>query len=130
MVINTKGNHPPRPQPSTPRNFRKTKAQPLKKPRTTRNKTDKHTAPHIVQQNKQQQTHFRTLNHHQKMTLALIKTNLKEQKNHQVYNSNQQQQEYRETETAQSVQGAESKMGTHLTIIGVFTTICPENSGM
>jgi hypothetical protein len=64
------------------------------------------------------------------MTLALIKTNLKEP-NHQVYNSSQQQQEYRETETAKIIiQGAESKMKTHLTIIGVCTTICPENSGM
>jgi hypothetical protein len=46
-------------------------------------KTNKHTAPHIVQQNKNSnKEHFRTLNHHQKMTLALIKTNLKEP-NHQ-----------------------------------------------
>jgi hypothetical protein len=46
--------------------------------------------------------HFRTLNHHQKMSLALIKTNQQEP-NHQVYNSSQQQQEYRETETARIV---------------------------
>jgi hypothetical protein len=43
------------------------------------------------------------------MTLALIKTSLKEP-NHQVYNNNQQQQEYRETKTAdKSYRGAGNK---------------------
>jgi hypothetical protein len=64
------------------------------------------------------------------MTLALIRTNLKKP-NHQVYNSSQQQQEYKETETAKSINTKKKKVkiGTHLTIIGVCTTICPENSG-
>jgi hypothetical protein len=52
--------------------------------------------------------------------------------NHQVYNSNQQQQEYRETDTAENSQyrKSENKKETHLTTTGVCTTICPENSGM
>ncbi len=39
-------------------NFEETKAQPLEKPRTTLITTNKRTAPHIVQQNKQQQRTF------------------------------------------------------------------------
>jgi hypothetical protein len=65
------------------------------------------------------------------MKIALIKTNLKNQ-NQQVINNNQQQGKDRETETVKLItkeQGAGSKMETHLTIIGVCTTICPENSG-
>jgi hypothetical protein len=42
-------------------NFEETKAQPLVKPRTTKIETNNHTAPHMVQQNNQQQKHFRTL---------------------------------------------------------------------
>jgi hypothetical protein len=38
--------------------LKETKAQPLVKPRTTKIETNKHTAPHIVQQNKQQQRTF------------------------------------------------------------------------
>ena len=43
-------------------NFEETKAQPLVNPRTTKIETNNHTAPHMVQQNNQQQKHFRTLN--------------------------------------------------------------------
>jgi hypothetical protein len=49
------------------------------------------------------------------MEIALIKTNLKKKPNHQIYNSNQQQQEYRETDTAENSQYKEQKIEEKLT---------------
>jgi hypothetical protein len=45
--------------------------------------------------------------------------------------TNQQQQDCRETETAERIntKKQEVKRETHLTVIGVCTTIRPENSG-
>jgi len=65
------------------------------------------------------------------MKIALIKTKPQKSNHHQVYNRNQQQQEYREIETAERVntKKQEVKMETHLTVIGVCTTIRPEKSG-
>ncbi len=60
------------------------------------------------------------------MKLALIKTNPRTTPSHQVINNSQQQEEDRETETAER---AKIKIRTHLTIIGVCTTIRPEKSG-
>ncbi len=40
------------------KNFEETKATPSEKPRTMQTKDNKHTEPHIVQQNKQQQETF------------------------------------------------------------------------
>ncbi len=66
------------------------------------------------------------------MKIALIKTKPQEPNYQQVIKSNQQQQEYRETETAERIntEKQEVKRETHLTVIGVCTTIRPENSGI
>ncbi len=75
--------------------------------------------------------HFRMLNHHQKMTLALIKTNLKEPKTIKYTTAANSSKDTEKPNTKKySVQGAGNEMETHLTIIGVCTTICPENSGI
>jgi hypothetical protein len=64
------------------------------------------------------------------MEIALIKKNQKEP-SHQIYNINQQQQEYKKpTPKKNHTEEQEIKRITHLTVIGVCTTICPENSGM
>jgi hypothetical protein len=60
------------------------------------------------------------------MEIALIKTKPRNKPSHQVFNNNQQQEENRGTETAEK---AKTKIGTHLTIIGVCTTTRPEKSG-
>jgi hypothetical protein len=50
--------------------------------------------------------------------------------NHQVYN-NQQQQEYKKPKPEKNhTKEQETKRITHLTAIGVCTTIRPENSGI
>jgi hypothetical protein len=59
------------------------------------------------------------------MEIALIKTKPRTKPSHQVIN-NSQKKKNRETETAVR---AKIKLGTHLTIIGVCTTIRPEKSG-
>jgi hypothetical protein len=60
------------------------------------------------------------------MEIALIKTKPRNKPSQQVINNSRQQEENRGTETAER---AKIKIGTHLTIIGVCTTIRPEKSG-
>ncbi len=65
------------------------------------------------------------------MKIALIKTKPQGPNHHQVYNSNQQQQDYKETETAERINTKKQEVNieTHLTVTGVCTTIRPEKSG-
>jgi hypothetical protein len=63
------------------------------------------------------------------MTLALIKTNLKEPNHQYTTAANSSKNTEKPKPRKKSIQGAKSKMETHLTTIGVCTTICPENSG-
>ncbi len=90
MVINTKKTIHPDPSHRLQGNFKETKAQPLVKPRTTEIDTNNHTAPHMVQQNNQQQKHFRTLNHHQKDDTSTYQDKPKRTKP-SICNSSQQQ---------------------------------------
>ncbi len=64
------------------------------------------------------------------MTLALITTNLKNQtiKRTTAANSSKNTEKLKPQKNNQYKE-AESKMETHLTVIGVRTTIRPENSG-
>ena len=62
------------------------------------------------------------------MEIALTKTNLKEPT--VIYTTATNNSRKRETETEKIITTKENKTNTHLTIIGVCTTICPENSGM
>jgi hypothetical protein len=64
------------------------------------------------------------------MKIALIKTKTQKPNHHQVYNNNQQR-EYRETETAERTSRKIWKINieTHLTVSGVCTTVRPEKSG-
>ncbi len=60
------------------------------------------------------------------MEIALIKTKPINKPPHQVFNNSRQQEVNRGTETTER---AKIKIETHLTIIGVCTTIRPEKSG-
>ncbi len=64
------------------------------------------------------------------MKIALIKTKNTKAKPSSSYNNNQQQK-YRETETAErtSRKIQEMNIETHLTVSGVCTTVSPEKSG-
>jgi hypothetical protein len=49
------------------------------------------------------------------MKMALIKTKPQEPNHHQVYNSNQQQQEYKETETTEQTNTKKQEVNMKLT---------------
>jgi hypothetical protein len=74
--------------------------------------------------------HFRTLNHHQRMEIALIKkssrTKLSTRNPQQPTAARIQRNRNRRKINTEK---QEVKRKTHLTVIGVCTTIRPENSG-
>jgi hypothetical protein len=125
MVINTKRNHPSIPQPSTPIKFCRKQGTTVGKTSNYVSKTTTN-AQHLTSFSKinSNKKPFRMLNHH-KIKMALTNTNLRT-KLSSVINNNQQQEEDRGTGTTKETK---IEIGTHLTLIGVCTTVRPEKSG-
>ncbi len=115
----------------TPRlNSEETKAQALENLELRRRKTTNAQNLTSFSKTNTNKKPFRTLNHHDKMEIALTETKLRTK----LSSSNQQQptairKQRKRNHRKSQEEEMKIRIGTHLTIIGVCTTIRPEKSG-